>query len=293
MQQVIIHIGFPRAGSTYLQNYFSLHPDVFYDGKLPGNYRLTGVVPDIIIPQNTNATHIVISEEQFSVWNGNVDVVGVRFKLFDVAAHQQMTLKRLQELFPQSRILIITRGFKETVISMYAQYIKVGGVLKFSAFQKEYAVALGEFYNYDRLIEYAQQIFGEQKVLVLPFELLQESPGKFLREIETEFDLQPQLMTNEKMNASLNEGEVVSYRKISSVVFSAISWLPYGWQKTIYGSYVWLLYQGRLNGLQKVFSEKAEEKKDVAEETLLSFKGKAERLLRLPQFSPYRKAYQI
>lgn len=293
MQQVIIHIGFPRAGSTFLQNYFSLHPDIFFEGNIAGNYRQTGVVPDIQLPDTSNDTHVVISEEQFSVWNGNVDIVGVRFIMFDVAAHQQKTLKRLHELFPQSKVLIVTRGFKETVRSMYAQYVRVGGVLKFTEFQNEYAGALAEFYNYDRVIEFAEQIFGAQQVLVFPFELLLESPEKFLRKMEQEFGLKPHPVSTEKMNASLSEGEAVSYRKISNVVFNAISWLPCNWQKTIYGSYVSLLYQGRLSWLQKILSDKDEEKNEAAKETLLRFKGKAQQLVCLPGFASYKKAYDV
>ncbi len=293
MQQVVIHIGYPRAGSTFLQNYFSLHPDIFFEGSISGNYKQTGIVPDITLPDNKGTTHAVISEEQFSVWNGQVDIVGVRFKFFDVATQQRATLEKLYRLFPTAKILVVTRGFSVVVKSMYAQYVKVGGILTFADFQKEYALSLGEFYNYDRLIECCKSIFGEKQVLVKPFEFLQASPALFMSELESDLALKPYKVSCEKLNASLSDEESVSYQKISSAIFHFIQWMPYFLQKLIYGLYVWLLYKEKLGFILRMFSERGDNIGKIQPQTLNCFKANACQLVLLPQYKKYKKMYEI
>ncbi|HLP52744.1 MAG TPA: sulfotransferase domain-containing protein [Chitinophagales bacterium] len=288
----LIHIGYPKAASTLLQHYFSTHPNVYYSGNLLGNYKFSGEVQIPTITLATGQTHVVVSEEQLSVWQGNLDIVGVKFKTYDVAAQQQKTAQQLHIRFPGAKILIVTRGFQSALQSMYSQYVSIGGILKFEEFEQQFGSILSAFYNYDYVIHTYRSIFGAGNVLVLPFEMLRHQPKDFINRInqfgglpEIDFDVSVK-------NASLGKEEVESYRKLSWVWYKTISWLPYKAQQALYGLYVYMLYTRKLSKVTGLFSSKVEPIQ-VSDSTLALFAGKAEALRGETLYHPYWKEYLL
>ena len=103
----------------------------------------------------------------------------------------KQTAERLAATFPGARVLIVIREQVEMLVSVYKQYVKMGG----SGTLRQYVTSPSEdsrvplfdfrFFEYHRLIGYYQNLFGAENVLVLPYELLRAKPQTFLEHIGT------------------------------------------------------------------------------------------------------------
>src|SRR3546814_8368538 len=94
-----------------------------------------------------------------------------------------MIADRLRETFPDARILIVIREQRALIRSMYSQHITDGGTGTLGRFLNRPEPGLGrkpwfdpEVYAFDRLIAYYCGLFGAERVLALPFELLAREP---------------------------------------------------------------------------------------------------------------------
>jgi hypothetical protein len=96
---------------------------------------------------------------------------------------------RLAATFPEARVLIVIREQRSIVLSTYRQFVRVGG----AASLKNYIshprgfgrVPLFEpdFFEYHKLIDCYQSLFGPDRVLALPFEVLASNPDLFVDSI--------------------------------------------------------------------------------------------------------------
>lgn len=153
MPNHLIHIGYPKTASTFLQEWFERHPQLFFSKGLLGGFQN---VHDICRQSpkmydkafKTNVT----SHELFSF-----PIIEIGDLIFDVdntyaskgkkfQAIQKTTSVILKNLFPNAKILIITRGFQSIIHSTYSQYIAIGGIKNFSEFCKIYENSIN--YNY-------------------------------------------------------------------------------------------------------------------------------------------------
>ncbi|MFN8286869.1 MAG: hypothetical protein U0V74_08970 [Chitinophagales bacterium] len=292
MPTAILHIGYPKAGSTWLQAYFSANTALFYKGELTDSYKQTGKVPENIAAKADSEKVLVLSEEQLSVWQGNIDIVGVKFQPFDIKQQQREVCLSLHKQFPEAKVLIVTRGFQSALKSMYSQYITIGGIYTFSEFLRQYAPIMGQFYDYTYLINLYRQTFGSANVVVLPFELLKDNQPQFLQLMEKDLGIPPFPFTGEKANVSLKEEELESYRSLSKLVYAMVQWLPAKAARAVYGSYVYVLYQRKFHSALKLFRSSVEQLA-IPSATLSLFSGHAEVLKQEKIFEPYLKEYLI
>jgi len=293
MPRVLIHIGYPKAASTFLWQYFTSNPGLIVEGSNFKNaYIQSGKIPAEIVKKTSSnsSKYYVISEEQLSVWGGELDIVGIRFKPYDIKSHQKETCRELYSLFPDAKILIVTRGFRSALVSMYWQYVSIGGIFDFNTFQEKYSGYFSEFYDYNYLIDIYRKTFGEN-VVILPFELLKDNTAAFLKRLEAACDLPPMQFQGEKMNNALLE-RTESYRRLSSLLYTLIRPLPYDIQKKIYRFYSNLLYQRKLLWLSDIIASEPG-KYQIAGNTIRMFTGKAEVLRHEKIFTPYLKEYLI
>ncbi|HEY1145030.1 MAG TPA: sulfotransferase, partial [Allosphingosinicella sp.] len=100
---------------------------------------------------------------------------------------RRMIADRLRETFPQARILIVIREQRALFRSMYSQHITAGGTERLERFLHRPEPGLGRkpwfdpaFYAFDRLIAYYRGLFGADRILALPFELLVRDPQRFV-----------------------------------------------------------------------------------------------------------------
>jgi hypothetical protein len=208
MTEFIVHIGFPKAASTWLQStIFSGADERILPLKnnefRPGDYQKTGqdlfgqtlfcneniidpfefdaaAATDKIkslLPENS-ASYICLSNEG---WSGSPYSSGI---------YSKEILQRIQATLPSAKILIVIREQIDSLFSAYSDLLCRNGSL-FSLeniFQKRmfyhWPLLYGSYYRYHNIVNAYVNAFGKKNVLVLPFEILiKDGPESFSDEI--------------------------------------------------------------------------------------------------------------
>jgi hypothetical protein len=189
---VLLHIGYHKTGSTFLQR------QVFDAGDL-GFVRLSGerrLINQHLIA--TNSFHEVpaeivgqIRDEAAAAASAGRILVVSHERLSGYPAlggyDSRLIADRLHGMVPGARVLIVIREQKSFIRSMYSQYVTDGGDQSLSRFLNPPEPHLNRvpgwdfaFLAYHRLIGYYRDLFGAERVVVLPFELLTREPQRFV-----------------------------------------------------------------------------------------------------------------
>ena len=199
MNDLLIHIGYHKTATTWLQQ-------VVFRRQKMGFQRIHTNVPDFlqhgyfsfdaekcrnsiehqVVDATSRGVIPVLSHERFS---GNPQSGGYDSK--EIA-------NCLATAFPQAKILIVIREQCSRIVSCYKQYVKVGGPCTFHGYispptkgQMRIPLFRLEHFEYHALIQYYQQLFGPERVLVLPYELLVREPISFVSQIVTHAGARP------------------------------------------------------------------------------------------------------
>jgi hypothetical protein len=190
---LLIHIGFHKTGSTWLQKSFLNDPSRGFshahaEGKRSDIARLLAVPDPLCFDAREARAHFrdyvdairanevtpVISHEILSGYPSS----GGRDRC--------MIADRLRATFPEARVLMVIREQRAMIRSMYGQHVKAGGAESLRRYLTKPKTARGlrplltlQYFEYDRLILYYQALFGPDRVLALPLELLARQPQDF------------------------------------------------------------------------------------------------------------------
>jgi len=229
----LVHIGYPKAATSWLQRMIFSGVDkrilplnksgfvngtqksggeIFYDQNPP---KLTGSLKypyqtsafglfdtrqaryEVETRTNPNAVWTYLSNE---TWTGHPYSGGV---------HGAIYLQRIKATLPEAKILITVRNPVSAIISAYADYMeRQSGLCNFSEFitsNKLNQVPRFQinYFNYMELIKEYDDAFGQENVIVIPFELLYQSPEKFILPLyqSLELSMPTEIIKNEKINA--------------------------------------------------------------------------------------------
>ncbi len=190
---LLIHLGFHKTGSTWLyEEIFQSSERGFSVPVGEPRHRLVQrlVVPDPLFydpvaTANNYAPHLNAAKEK------SLSLVLSHERLSGYPSSggrdRQMIAERLRQTFPEARVLIVLREQRALIRSMYSQHITDGGVESIGRYLKTPEPGLGRkpsfslcLYEFDRLIEHYRQLFGPDRVLVLPFEMLGRRPQDFV-----------------------------------------------------------------------------------------------------------------
>lgn len=228
MPDHLIHIGYPKAGSTLLQRWFRDHPRIIYaEAGLAG---LSG--PEDVALQSLRPTSAadlrVTSAETLATPDALLPRSGPEAEppIGQDPRRQEHVCRTLAELFPTARILLVTRGFRSALLSGYSEYLRAGGSLGFGEFlaRFEAAAAAGRtVLDYDFLIGTYRPAFASG-LIVLPFELLRDSADGFFAELERRTGIQSRLVPSGRANPSLSAEELAWYPRLSRFLYR----LPFG-----------------------------------------------------------------
>ncbi|HEX8432034.1 MAG TPA: hypothetical protein VF625_12125, partial [Longimicrobium sp.] len=194
----LIHVGYPKAGSTWLQHWFEAHPELHYR---PGGVAGFGDVYQMCHPLGDGYRYHVTSSESLvaphantGAWDaggdGTVPEWSGSFK-----AKQARVCALLADVFPASRILITTRGFKGMLTSSHSQLVRVGGTMDLREMCAPFIDPApgrdGHAFDYDYLIGLYVEAFGAENVIVLPYELLRDDEPRFRATLEARLGVSP------------------------------------------------------------------------------------------------------
>lgn len=304
MARHLIHIGYPKAGSSFLQAWFERHPDLRYaPGGLGGFYN----VFEMARPSTRPYRYFVSSFEGLATPHESAG--GIRLDFGGAAPARPDRVKDdqrgvrdlLRAFFPDSRVLIVTRGFKGMIASAYSQSVRMGGRLHPAGMCRELAARLmhddQHYFDYDYLIGLYGQAFGEQNLIVLPYELLRDDAGKFLAILEARLGIAHIEFEPGRVNPSLSPQELYWYPLISRAVSSAASRLGPARHRRIYGWYVRRTLANRFSGLVKLLARVRPGRQvtaaDFPDDVLVHCEGRAERLRHDALYAPYAADYLL
>ena len=296
----LIHVGCPKAGSTFLQNWFSQHPEVLYHhGSLGGFEDLFdvcrfGADPQIPIPRCLVTSGETLSNPYKDTGTLNVNRHFDRQRI-PVKPSQQKVCEVLHALFPQSQILIVTRGFRSIFQSSYSQRVKFGYTQRPQAmFEMVQQSDLHMPFDFNFLIGLYTRSFGAENVLVLPYELLRDDSAAFLRILEAKLGLSHVELPLKRLNPSLSPAELYWYPLLSRRVFALTKILPRGAQK-VQRLYIRSILNNRwqraIRLLERKWPHKTIGATDFPLESLQLFRGQADCLRDNPLYAPYAADY--
>jgi hypothetical protein len=208
--QPLVHIGYHKTGTTWLQQEVFSRPTVGFS-QVGGAQRLIAVNAFSFRPRKVR--------NQLERRIAEVRDVGLTPVLsserLSGAPHfggydSEIIADRLAAVLPNARIMVVIREQKEMFLSIYKQYIRRGG----AASLRQYLATPRdgywmpqfrfEYLEYHRLISRYQDLFGVRNVLVLPYELLRARPEDFLAKVSEFVGLPPAEPRNRPMNVSLS-----------------------------------------------------------------------------------------
>ncbi|HEY0153586.1 MAG TPA: sulfotransferase [Longimicrobium sp.] len=226
----LIHIGYPKAGSTFLQHWFASHPQLAYQpGAIAGFHDVYSIARSAASPQREER-YRVTSFEGLSVPMPDAGERVVDYRrtgAVDPATRETRACELLAALFPGAVVLVVTRGFRSMILSRYSQFLRTGGDVELPVLL---ASALGtadappearievEHWDYDALIGKYRAAFGAHGVVVMPYELLRDDPAAFTAALEARLGLDPAPPPPGRVNASLTGEEMAWYPRLARAV---------------------------------------------------------------------------
>lgn len=200
----LLHVGFPKTASTWLQYYLQESTRINYIGKHAGRERwqseeiksvrssLQGLkVPysHAEVDQIIHATikvdpnlPIVLSDEVLAKpWKDNDDWAAEFSKL-------------LFEYFPGGKVLLTVRRQSDIACSLYRKYVEKNGMNSLSMaqwFESGAGSQDVDFWRRWNLLNYYKGLiqFFDDEITVLPYEMMKLSKGEYCSEITDFFDI--------------------------------------------------------------------------------------------------------
>jgi hypothetical protein len=227
---LLIHIGYHKTGTSFLQKYLFDAEMIGFCSPFDRQFIMEHLIQPHPFQYNPERTRYMFLPGLEQVRRQAYLVPVLSRERFTGSQHSNgrdgiLMAQRLAASFPEAQILMVIREQRSMLLSSYNQHICSGRVhtlvryLKEPAIYKDY-IDLAEFdltrYVYHYLIQTYYDLFGREKVLVLPYELFRAQPQVFVTEIVRFCDLPVQ---SEAIAA-------LPYSQRVNVAFSPISlWL--------------------------------------------------------------------
>jgi hypothetical protein len=285
----LIHIGYAKAGTHFVQRWFASHPQIQYDQTGIAGARTAEDLVRQIAADRAGKLWRVTSSERIAAPE--------RLETTSRSAAQRLACQGLAELFPDASILLLTRGFRSLLISGYSQSVRSGRSEDFFAFRKASRAEKAEaadMWHYDHLIGIYRAAFSG-RVIILPYELLRDDPAAFVGELERRLGLDPAPMPLDRVYPALSGVELRWYPRITR----ALTRLPLGGslKGRILSHYVksvdrnaWRLL---ISGLQRFFPAEPVSDSLIPDEAVEFFRGRAGVLREEPLYAHYASDYLI
>jgi len=187
---IILHIGIPRTGTTFLQD--SVFPNI-NDINIVNFYGYKGIIHDVLARREIQK--ILIDIESFDtkfayneinkfMIEEKINLItneNIYCKMFKKDDKRFEKIEKIKEFFPNAKIIFGTRAKDDLLLSWYKKYIVNGGVLSYSDFIKEH-INMDKI-NYEKYNENLIKLFGKKNVYIYKFENLKKNANSFVEGI--------------------------------------------------------------------------------------------------------------
>ncbi|HEV2814494.1 MAG TPA: hypothetical protein VGW10_14660 [Solirubrobacteraceae bacterium] len=279
----LIHIGFPKAGSTALAAWFDAHPQMTHAPNGLGGFYSAFALAAYAAGSGPEPLWHVTSGESLSFPRLS-DAAPARdpsrpARDRSLTDSRERVCRMLRALTGEATILIVTRGFRTAMLSGYSQYLKGGGRDRATELRPDPAV-IAEALDYDAVVALYEEAFGRERVIVLPFELLREDPAAFVGALEARLGLRPGTAPPlEVRNPSLTPAGRVWQRRMTLAAGLVARVLPARLGERLLAGLARLGTEDRLlrplELLGQIAPGAAEERVEVPDDVLAALRGRA------------------
>lgn len=296
MTRHLLHVGYPKTGSTFLQRWFDAHPQLAHRSGALAGYPQTHDLAREGATRRQPA-YRVTSDEAFTApgpQNGCRTIDYTAPRQVGIADAQLQVCSTLAGLFPNATVLIVTRGFRSMILSSLSQYARSGGDVDLREMLRAAAVAgyrqQIESWDYDRLLGAYRRAFGAENVIVMPYELLRDDADAFVGTLAARLGIEPLAAVRERVNESLSPVELYWYPRLTRFVRRIPS-------RRLFEAYIRAALANRLRRpvamLQRVRPGTPFTAASIPDELVEAFRGRAESLRGNPLFAPYAADYLL
>jgi hypothetical protein len=296
MQRHLLHVGYPKAGSTTLQAWFGSRPELVFADDAVGGVTSAEAIAAQVAASDGVPQWLVTSAERLIL--PAIEGRGLTAPAEPIAERRQRVCARLRAMFGDATVLIVTRGFRSIIASSYSQTLRWGPAMSIDEFlslaqeSPEFEGAL----DYDAALRLYADTFGEQNVVVLPFELLRDDPRGFLARLEQRLGLEHRSDEAPWRNASLSGAEQYWYLRFSRGVESATARLGRPGTRLRRAYYQRAIRAGRLKRPAEVLSRvsrmpSVNPADEIPDDVVEICRGLASSLATNPDYAPYAAEY--
>jgi hypothetical protein len=289
MTRHLIHIGYPKAGSTFLQHWFDAHPQLAHEyGAIAGFRDMHAITREGCTRRNV--LYRVTSNEQFSAPRADAGSRAMDYErplALTLAEAQEQVCSMLSTAFPNATVLIVTRGFRSMILSSLSQYARSGGTIDLAA-----RIRAGQQqpdpWHYDYLIGMYRHAFGEENVILMPYELLRDDADAFLRTLSARLGIDPHPPLRERINESLSPVEMYWYPRLTRFMRRIPS-------RRLFDRYILAALRNELRRpiawLDRLMPGTPFTADSIPEDLVNAFGGRCESLRGNPLYAPYAADY--
>jgi len=198
-QADILHIGYPKAASTFIQRYLESHPQVTIDhNRVAPLLGPESHFDHPVVVEKPSRDKIHVSREEsiaesvcvigdVETWQRNSYVPGAWDQVKnDIIIDPGEAASRLHRIYPRAKVLILIREQADWMQSIYKYVIS-----QLPATQRSFpeycstpsGIVLLEAGHFDRTISAYADTFGSQRVSVMRFEDIVSAPRRFAAEL--------------------------------------------------------------------------------------------------------------
>jgi hypothetical protein len=187
---VLVHVGFPKALSSWLQKQWFKPENGFLTVMDPVAVQLKLIDPT---PFNFNPGLAVsdVSQTLDSSPAGLVPVItseALSGNMYCGGFNARECIDRVAEIAPEARVLLVVREQRQLIRSLYKSLVTWGMPHSIDRLLDPAEPRLSpqfnlDFLRYDQRLAYYQQCFGVDRVKVLIYESFEQDPVEFLRQL--------------------------------------------------------------------------------------------------------------
>lgn len=220
-KNILIHIGFHKTASTFLQTQYFSRSEYGYHQWPVDQFR----VHELFIKHGPYAS---VSEEVVDEIRMHVNAAASKGLTY-VLSHERLSghpasggydsrliADRLNHAMPNARILIVIREQQSIIRSSYSQYVTEGGPVSLHRFLNSPTPIIRRapffefsYFDYVPCVEHYQRLFGSDRVLTLPYEMFSRTPKLFLEKIATFANSKHYGIPNEVPRVNTRQNQIV------------------------------------------------------------------------------------
>lgn len=295
MTRHLLHVGYPKTGSTFLQRWFEAHPQLAYiEGGIAGFRDVYSIARENAVVHDPPLYRVTSAE----VLTAPIPDAGKSVIEYEkvsnvrVATAQLQVCSTLASLFANATVLIVTRGFRSMILSTLSQYARTGGdrdlLEMVRTAHEQHDPRFLQSWDYDTLIAAYRSAFGVDNVFVVPYELLRDDADAFIRTLAGRLGIDPFPAERERVNESLSPVELYWYPRLTRFMRH----IPV---RRLRAAYVDVAFRNRLRGpiaaLQRLRPGTPFTAASIPDGLVDLFRGHAESLRGNPLFAPYAAEY--